>query len=58
LPRIRTLRPLPAEFGLEAVAGIAGTYRRRALILRDSTCMSACRERARMAPNFIGAWLY
>jgi hypothetical protein len=30
LPRIKTLRRLPAEFGLEAAAGVAGTYRRRA----------------------------
>ena len=33
LPRIRTLRRLPAEFGLEAAAGVAGTYRRRAFDL-------------------------
>jgi hypothetical protein len=33
LPRIRTLRRLPTEFGLEAAAGVAGTYRRRAFDL-------------------------
>jgi hypothetical protein len=33
LPRIRTLRRLPAEFALEAAAAVAGTYRRRAFDL-------------------------
>jgi hypothetical protein len=59
LPRIRTLCRLPAEFRLEAAAGVAGPIAAARSILRSSTtCMSACRERARVPTNFMGAWLY
>jgi hypothetical protein len=46
---------LPAQFGREAAAGIAGAGRHGTFDVTQLTCISACRERARAATDFMAA---
>ncbi len=48
---------LTAKLGLEAAARMRVPVVTARSMLRSSTCMSACRERARAATNFMAAYV-